>query len=137
MKADPLGEPRNPLAIYLLVLTLLSGISTVVGVPTSGSIEAELPTSLAKAWGTMLVLGSGASLLGVFWLGDVRTGLVVKRFGMFTLTVAAFVYGVVLIIAAGMDAAYVTGIIFGFGLATLLQWRKINRRIHAILRASR
>lgn len=136
MKADPLGEPRNPLAIYLLTLTLISGVGTAVGVPTSGSIEAELPLHLARAWGLMLFGGSSACLLGIFWLGDVRTGLLLKRVGMLTLTVAALVYGTVLLFAAQMDAALIAGIIYGFGVATAIQFVKVNRRIRKIIEAS-
>lgn len=137
MKADPLGEPRNPLAIYLLGLTFLSGLGTTFGVPSSGSIEAELPVYLARAWGVMLTFGSLSTLCGIFWQGDVRTGLVLKRVGMFSLMVAAFVYGTVLIVAGGLQAAYVAGIIYGFGAACAMQFRKINRRIRAIIQETR
>ena len=137
MKADPLGEPRNPLAIYLLVLTLMSGIITTFGGTTSGTVEAELPTYLAHIWGLMLTFGASCSLLGIFWQGDVRSGLLLKRVGMLTLTVGAFVYGTVLLFAAHLAAAYIAGLVYGFGLACALQFAKINRRIHAIIRASR
>lgn len=137
MKADPLGEPRNPLAIYLLALTFVSGLATAFGVPSSGSIQSELPPYLARAWGVMLIFGAANTLLGIFWQGDIRTGLVLKRVGMFALMVGAFMYGTVLILAAQMQAAFVAGIIYGFGAACLMQFRKINRRIHAIIEESR
>lgn len=137
MKADPLGEPRNPLAIYLLILTLISGLGTAFGVPSSGSIESELPEYLARAWGIILFFGSAATLLGIFWQGDVRTGLVLKRVGTFTLTVASLVYGTVLLVAAQMDAALAAGMVYGFSAACALQFLKINRRIQAIIQASR
>lgn len=136
MKADPLGDPRNPLAIYLLALSLVSGLSLTFGAPTSGSIESELPLYLAKTWGFMLTFGSTASLLGMFWQGDRRTGLLVKRVGMLSLSVAAFVYAAVIVVAAGMNGAFISGIILGFGLATFLQFLRINRRIHRIIQAT-
>lgn len=136
LKADPLGEPRNPLAIYLLALCCVSGISLLAGVSTSGSIESELPAAVARIWGTMLTTGAGATLLGMFWQGDRRTGLLIKRGGLLTLSIAAFIYALVLILAAGMEAAFVVGLVLGFAVATMIQFLRINRRIHQIIQAS-
>lgn len=137
MKADPLGETRNPLAVYLLGLCFISGLSLLVGVPTSGSIESELPLYLARTWGLMLTFGSAASLCGMFWQGDRRTGLLIKRVGMLSLSVAAFVYAAVVLFAAGLKGGFVAGIILGFGLACSIQFARINRRVHRIIRASK
>lgn len=136
MKADPLGDPRNPLAVYLLALAFISGLTLTFGVPTSGSIESELPLYLAKTWGVMLTFGSGMSLAGMYWQGDRRTGLLTKRIGMLTLSVAAMVYAAVIILAAGANGTFVAGIIVGFGLACFLQFVRINRRVHQIIQAS-
>lgn len=137
MKADPLGEPRNPLAIYLLALCCVSGVGIVVGVSTSGSIEAALPEYLAQIWGLMLAFGSSVSLAGMFWQGDRRTGLLVKRVGMLSLSIAAAIYAVVIAVAAGRDGAFIAGIVAGFSVATFAQFVRINRRIHQIIRATR
>lgn len=136
LKADPLGEPRNPLAVYLLSLCCISGISLLVGVSTSGSIEAELPFAAARLWGAMLTLGAGSTLLGMFWQGDQRTGLLIKRTGLLTLSIAAFIYAAVIIAAVGLDGAFVCGIVVGFGVATAVQFVRINRRVHQIIQAS-
>lgn len=136
MKADPLGEPRNPLAIYLLVLCFISGLGILVGVSTSGSIESALPEYLAQVWGFMLAFGSSVSLAGMFWQGDPRTGLLVKRVGMLSLSIAAFIYAVVIVVAAGAAGAFVAGIVAGFSVATFAQFLRINRRIHRIIQAT-
>jgi hypothetical protein len=136
LKADPVGEPRNPLAVYLLALCLISGISLLVGVSTSGSIEAELPFAAARVWGAMLTFGAGSTLLGMFWQGDRRTGLLIKRGGLLALSIAAFIYAAVIITAAGMDGAFISGLVLGFGVATTIQFVRINRRVHQIIRAS-
>lgn len=136
LKADPLGEPRNPLAVYLLVLCVVSGASLLSGLSTSGSIESELPFAAARIWGAMLTAGAGSTLLGMFWQGDRRTGLLIKRTGLLALSNAAFIYALVLIFAAGMNAAFVAGIVLGFGVATAIQFVRINRRVHQIIQAS-
>lgn len=136
LKADPLGEPRNPLAVYLLALCVVSGVSLLSGVSTSGSIESELPFAAARIWGVMLTAGASSTLLGMFWQGDRRTGLLIKRTGLLTLSIAAFIYAAVILAAAGMQGAFVCGIVVGFGVATAIQFVRINRRVHQIIQAS-
>lgn len=136
LKADPVGEPRNPLAVYLLILCCVSGLSLLGGVFTSGSIESELPFAAARIWGLMLTAGAGSTLIGMFWQGDRRTGLLIKRTGLLALSISAFIYALVIVTAAGMDGAFVGGIVLGFGVASAIQFVRINRRVHQIIKAS-
>jgi hypothetical protein len=123
--------------VYLLGLAFLSGLGLLVGgVQSSGSVESELPVYLARTWGFMLTFGAGASLAGMFWQGDRRTGLLVKRVGLLALSIAAYVYAAVVVTAAGMRGAFVAGVIIGFGVACSVQFARINRRIHQIIQAS-
>jgi hypothetical protein len=137
LKGDPLGVPRNPLAIYLLLLAAVSGLGTVVGITTSGVVEDNTPTAAALAWGTILCLGSTATLVGMFWQGDDRTGLVLKRSGMFSVAAAAFMYGGILALGIGTAGLFAGGVVIGFGLACAVQFHLINKRIHAIIKLTR
>lgn len=136
LKPDPLGLPRNPLAVYLLVLTLLSGVGTMSGLTTARSIEATLPHYVALAWGTLLSFGSLSTLVGMFWPGAIGTGLLGKRVGMFTLAVAATVYSVVILVSLGTGGILSAGIIAGFAVACAMQFVRIEQRIRAILKAT-
>lgn len=137
LKPDPLGYPRNPLAVYLLGLALLSGLLFVAGVPTSRSVEDTLPYLARMAWSVLLVLGSTSALGGMYWPGQVGTGLLLKRTGMFTLAVTGALYALVLAVALGLPALLNSGLVLGFAVACWLQYRAINVRVHEVLAASR
>ena len=135
LKPDPLGIPRDPLAIYLLCIAAFSGVSNLLGFTTSGSIDSELPPFARHMWGAMLLLGSGSVLAGMFWQGDRRTGLVVKRFGFASLFFASLIWTVVLIMSA-WNAATVAGLTVGFAAACAYRWHQVNRAIGAIVEKS-
>jgi hypothetical protein len=136
LKPDPLGHPRNPLAVYLLCLCFVSGLVTLFGPSASGALESALHTWVVHVWGAALVHGSGATLTGMYWPGDVRTGLLMKRMGMFSLMVAATMYSVVIVGTIGTGGILTGGIVFGFAVACAVQYKVINERIRAIIRLS-
>lgn len=136
-KPDPLGVPRNPLAIYLLLLACVSGFGMMVGTTTAGAVERSVPAVVALLWGTILFAGSAVTLLGMFWPGDIRAGLLLKRTGMFSVGIAAVVYGVIVGTAVGVEGLFAAGTIIGFGLACFAQFHIINRRIHEIVHLTR
>lgn len=133
LKPDPLGYPRNPLAVYLLTLAFASGILQLAGLTTAKAVDENLPGVAKVAWAVLLVLGAGCSLVGMFWPGTVSTGLVLKRTGMFTLAVAALIYAVVILGAVGLAGLTSGGIILGFSFACWVQYRQINERVHQVL----
>ena len=136
MKADPLGDPRNPLAVYLLCLCLLSGSMILSGQDASKSIEDSLPKVLVYVWGGTLVFGALCALIGMYWQGDPRTGLVTKRIGYMTLAVAGAIYSIVLWWSFGLAATFPAGIVLGFSAASGIQYRRVNRRIKKIIEAT-
>ena len=136
LKPDPLGDPRNPLAIYLLCLCLLSGTLILAGFDASKSIEDSLPQFLVYVWGGTLVFGSVFALTGAYWQGDPRTGLVLKRIGYLTLAVAGLIYSLVLWWSFGLAATFPGGIVLGFSAASGIQYRRVNNRIKRIIEAT-
>ncbi len=133
LRPDPLGYPRHGLVVFLLCLTALSGLITVAGEPAAGSMEASMPPYVVLVWGSMLMIGGTTALAGMFWQGDIRTGLVSKRFGYLALTVAAVPYSVVILGTYGWGGLFSSGIIFGFaGACGHTAWR-VEQRIQAIL----
>lgn len=133
LKPDPLGIPRNPLAVYLLGLCIVAGIPLLFGVTTAGSLEAALVPWVVHAWGAMLVFGGTSTLLGMYWVGDARDGLLLKRVGMLTLTLASTAYTMAIMRHFGVRGLFPGGIVAGFAVACYVQFRVINNRVRAII----
>lgn len=136
MKPDPLGMPRHPLAVYLLVLATFSGLSQAVGVIVAATPDIALPPAVNFAWAVMLFLGGLSSLAGMFWQGSVPTGLTLKRAGMAMLGGSGLIYAIVLVWTFGQGGLLSGGIILGFSLACWMHYRTVVRRIRAIITAS-
>lgn len=132
-KPDPLGIPRHALVVYLLSLCVLSGLANLFGEPTAGSVDAQLMPAVRMAWSGILTSGSAAALAGMYWQGDPRTGLLLKRFGYLGLTIAAAAYALVLVALVGQAALFVGLIIAGFAVACGWAWGQVNRAIKATL----
>lgn len=133
LKPDPLGVPRSPLAVYLLVLASISGLGLVVGASTAALVETSVPVEVSFTWGLILFLGSLLTLIGMYWQGDIRTGLVLKRLGMFSVGVAAILYGALTAFVLGSPALFSAGTTIGFGVACFAQFHIINKAIHSII----
>lgn len=134
LKPDPLGYPRHGLVVFLLCLVAVSGISVFTTTPAAGSMEEGLPQFVQLAWGAMLFAGGVAALVGMFWQGDVRTGLVAKRFGYVALAVAAVPYSVVILGTYGFGGLLSAGIILGFAGACAHTARRVEKRVQEILK---
>lgn len=133
LKPDPIGLPRHPLVIYLLALTFLSGLANLLGEPTAESVETQLHPDIRLMWNVILTLGATTALAGMFWPGDPRTGLLLKRFGYMALSIAALAYALVLILLVGQGALFVGLIIGGFSVACGYATRQVNQAIRATL----
>jgi hypothetical protein len=136
LKADPIGYPRHGLVVFLLALCVMSGLGLLFGEPAAGSLEAALDHQVVVGWAILLTLGSTSALLGMFWQGDVRTGLVAKRLGYAALTFASLIYAIVIIGTFGREATLIGGILLGFAYACFHTWRRVNQRINEILKKS-
>lgn len=129
--ADPMGE-RNPFQVYMLLLSLLSGFTTLLAdVPaTTGSIEYYLNRWEEIVWATLLILGSASTLVGMFWYGTERDALLVKRLGLTTLSVPLAVYAFVLVGRFGWSSLSIALAILGFAGAAFVQAWRVNKAIN-------
>lgn len=136
LKPDPTGTPRHPLVVYLLSLALVSGVAQALGRTTARSVEDGLPPSVRLTWALILAGGSGLALAGMFWQGDPRTGLVLKRSGYLALASAAAIYSLVLLGTIGLAAALIGLTVAGFAAACAVAAWRIDRLIRLIVRVS-
>lgn len=136
---DPLYTQKNAYQTFLLLLSILSSLPLLEGHANSAALDRELDDTTLLLWGTCLLGGSTIALLGEFWRGHTWTGLVIERFGVAVVGVAALVYSWVVWRAAGSqtDVAFVASITSAYGLACAWRTGQITRRLRWIRQLTR
>lgn len=137
LKPDPLGHPRNPFHVFLFIIILMNGLVIAFGVSTSAAVANALDPEWRRFYG--LLLGSGAALviLGIFWPGDPRGGLLTKRTGYFGLGAATCIFaGAVIYAVRTPESIMASSITFAFGCICFWQVHIINRRVNQIIQVS-
>lgn len=129
----PEPSSRHPLVVFLLILTMLSGITIVIGGPSPGSIGAALPPWGVLLWALALSGGSALILIG---LGlqpfdkHLVVGVLFEQVGVAMLGPAAIVYSAAALAAVGWTGAFPAGLTFGFGVSCLYRWFTLQRGIN-------
>lgn len=133
-RVDARLSGRHPFEIYLLYLTLLTSLPTLLGItPRPGSIEHAMPGWLQLAWSVTLTLGA-ANALGGIYLPRRDIGLIMEQLGLALVGTAAVIYFIVAIVDNGVDALQPLAIVGGFGAACLKRAWDIQSqvdRVHA------
>lgn len=134
----PIVRPgRNPLAISLLGVLLLSG---VIGLFNPEKASPTLTRVLGEAvwvWHVGLIIGSAVTLLGIVVLRPLNDVLV-ERIGATWLASIFLAYGAVLAIVGGPTGATSAGISIGLGFAFAVRVWQITKdlaRLRRILQA--
>jgi hypothetical protein len=146
--AEATHTARNPWAVYLLALCVVSGglalAATAAGHPTEpAAIAAVVPEWARLVWYGLLVGGGSVSLIGVWWphqrIADLVTGLLWERRGAFGLTLGALLYGLALLFLDGWTSKISGVVTVGFAVAGAWRVRDIARdlsRVAAMLGGS-
>lgn len=111
---------------------LFQGITLLTGAARPASIEAALPPSVRMLWAVLLVVGGTLVLAGLYWPNAI-TGIEIKRPGLIACGGASLAYSAALLSlgAPGLAAAIWT---CSFGLACLVRWRQLTRRVRQLRR---
>lgn len=130
-----MGQERNPFQVYILGLCVMTGITALTPTPTSSSVARVLDPPHLHIWGGMLAFGAVLSLLGMFWWGDARNGLVTKRLGLITLFIPCITYGIAILVVQGFPGGLTIALsLVGFAAACAIQARRVHRRIKTIIK---
>jgi hypothetical protein len=139
--ADPLHAGRHPFQVYMLTISIITGVPILFGNIGAGSMAREIPFWLAFCWGLALFLGSAVALIGCYWHRDYATALALERAGLGFVGLAAVVYAVVIMFAAGSSSPpsriIPIGIIGAYGFSCLRRARDIGRILHSALKELR
>src|SRR5687767_9387244 len=104
---DQFPPGRNSLAVYLLLLSIISGIAFIVRVVlgVEGALATVLPLPLEVMWNLVLFGGALLAAVGVYWRDPVY-GRLLERSGLIALGFAAIGYGLAIAFARGVAGTF-------------------------------
>lgn len=120
--------PADPRAVFILALSVFTGVTTLALNAGPDSLEALLPTWVVIVWGALLTLGSATTLVGMF-LQSVN-GIIIEQVGSVMVAATTLFYSLIAFATIGIDALSVVGIIFAWGLSCGLRWFQLQSLIN-------
>jgi hypothetical protein len=128
----PTGDP-NPFEAFLLGVCAIQGWSVLAGTSTPTALQASLGPTLRFAWAFLLLAGGIAAVAGLYWPGNVITGVEIKRVGIVATGLATLAYGVALLLLGpvGLNVALLN---FAFSTACFTRTVQVTRRIRGARR---
>lgn len=82
--------PADARAVFILVACVMTGIGSLFGNATPGSIRAELDHGWVVIWGILIGAGGLITLIGTFKLND--NGVIIEQIGCVVVAVATVIY---------------------------------------------
>lgn len=135
-RSDPIthASTRHPFEVFLLVLSIVSGLPVMLGNVTPGSVAEALSPWAQKAWGAGLTVGAVVCLLGVLMTRPNPravtvsvTGMVIEQVGLVMVGGACLVYAAALVGYVGRGAGVSAAIVLAYGASCLWRWHQIQR----------
>lgn len=120
--------PADPRAVFILVLSVFSGLTSLALQTGPQSLELVLPYWTVATWGTILCLGSAVTLIGMLFQSI--NGIIAEQVGSVMVGAAAIFYPVVALYVVGLGALQSVSIIFAWGLACFWRWGQLQVLIH-------
>lgn len=138
------SSTRHPFEVFLLALSVLSGLPVLIAGTAPDSITDALNDWAARAWGGGLAIGGAIALLGIY-LTRPRphatkisvTGLVVEQVGLVVVGGACLVYAAAVLLYFGLQGVGPAGIVLAYGVSCGWRWLQIQRLMileHALRR---
>jgi hypothetical protein len=120
--------PADPRAVFILVLSVLSGITTMLVEQGPETLESVMPRWSVIVWGLILGVGSLIALIGLE--RDTDWGIITEQIGCVMVGVACIFYSVIALYSAGVGATPALAIVLGWGLACIARWFQLQLLIH-------
>lgn len=129
-----LASSRHPFQLFLLVLSIVSGIPLLLGIERGpATIESLLPDGMVYMWGLLLTVGSATALIGSLMSNRIN-GILVEQWGLLVVAVTTIFYGVGILLVVGRTGIQPAAIILAFGLACAYRWYELQRYIGSLSR---
>lgn len=116
--------PADPRAVFILALSVFSGITALALNVAPGTLEATLPYWAVLGWGILLTLGSLITIGGM--LRQTVGGIIVEQIGCVMVAATTIFYSGVAFSVVGSEALQNVGIILAWGLSCGLRWIQLQ-----------
>lgn len=116
--------PADPRAVFVLALSVFSGMTALALSAAPHSLEALLPGWAVYLWGITLSAGSATALIGMA-LQSVN-GIVVEQVGNVMVSVSTIYYSGLVLWIVGPGAIQTVGIILAWGLSCAIRWAQLQ-----------
>ena len=121
--------PADPRAVFILALSVFSGVTALALDVAPGTLEATLPRWAVLGWGILLTLGSLVTLLGM--LRQSVGGIITEQIGCVMVAATTIFYAGVAFSLVGAEALQNIGIILAWGLSCGLRWVQLQVLINS------
>jgi hypothetical protein len=119
--------PADPRAVFILALSVFSGLTAVALGAAPETLDALLPDWGVAMWGILLTLGSAITLVGMAFQS--LNGILIEQIGSVIVGAAALYYSGLAFFTLGGDALQVVGIVAAWGLACFVRWIQLQALI--------
>lgn len=116
--------PADPRAVFILALSVFTGITALALDVAPGTLHATLPTWGVYIWGVLLTLGSLVTLVGM--LRQTVGGIITEQIGCVMVAATTIFYAGVAFSIVGAEALQNVGIILAWGLSCGLRWIQLQ-----------
>jgi hypothetical protein len=116
--------PADPRAVFILAMSVFSGLTSLALNSAPDSLDALLPTWVVMVWGVLLTIGSVVTLVGMS--RQTVGGIVTEQIGSVMVAATTIFYAVLALRELGLDALQGVGIILAWGLSCLLRWVQLQ-----------
>lgn len=127
--------PADPRAVFILALSVFSGVTALALSAAPQSLEAVLPMWAVFAWGILLSLGSAVTLVGMAFQSV--NGIIAEQIGSVTVAATTIFYSGIALWFAGSEVVQTVGIILAWGVACIIRWIQLQILIHSAIKRQR
>lgn len=120
--------PADPRAVFILVLSVFSSLTTLLLMEGPPSLEGLLPQWAVLGWALLLGAGSILTLVGMMFQSV--NGIVTEQVGSVTVMAATVFYSGIAFYQIGPAAIQAVGIILAWGLSCGLRWIQLQSLIN-------
>jgi len=120
--------PADPRAVFILALSVFSGLTALALETAPGSLESVLPSWAVTIWGALLSLGSLLTLAGM--ARQTANGIITEQVGSVMVGVTTIYYSIIALLIVGTEAVQTVGIVLAWGAACLLRWAQLQVSIN-------